>query len=69
MKLRVEGFIALDYASRYPEGRVYLADLVSKGLMKYDYTVLGPKQGDKDGLGRCTEGLELMFAGKNYGKM
>lgn len=68
MKLRVEGFIAMDYASRYSEGRAYLATLVQKGQMKYDYTVLAPNKGEKDGLGRCTEGLELMFAGKNYGK-
>lgn len=67
MKARIEGFIALDYAPRYPEARAYLADLKSKGKLQYEYTVLEPKAGES-GLGRCVEALGVLFDGKNYGK-
>lgn len=67
MKAKIEGFIALDYAARYDEARAYLADLQSKGSVNYEYTVLEAKQGGK-GLDRCTEALELLFSGKNFGK-
>ena len=67
MKAKIEGFIALDYASRFAEGRAYLTDLKSKGKLQYDYMVLEPKAGES-GLGRCVEALGLLFDGKNYGK-
>ena len=61
MKLTVQGFIILDYASRFPEGRAYLADLRSKGKIDYAYHVT-------EGLENCVNALEEVFAGKNYGK-
>ena len=61
MKLTVQGFIILDYASRFPEGRAYLADLRSKGKIEYAYHVT-------EGLENCVNALEEVFAGKNYGK-
>jgi len=67
MKARMQGFIALDYASRYPEARSYLADQQDRGNIKYEYTVLTPRPG-RSGLERCTEGLEVLFLGKNLGK-
>ena len=67
MKAKIEGFIALDYAKRFPEARAYLADLQSKGKINDEYMVLEPKEG-RNGLERFTEALESMFAGKNYGK-
>ena len=67
MKAKIEGFIVLDYARRYPEARAYLADLKSKGKIKYEYMVLRPEEG-KSGLERCVEGLEVVFGGRNFGK-
>lgn len=61
MKLRVQGFIVLDYADRFAEGRAYLADLRARGKVDYAYTVT-------DGLENCVKALEEVFDGKNYGK-
>ena len=61
MKLTVQGFIILDYASRFAEGRAYLADLRSKGKIDYAYAIT-------DGLENCVQALEEVFGGKNYGK-
>jgi NADPH-dependent curcumin reductase CurA len=68
MKVRMEGFIALDYASRYPEARTYLADQLQRGNLQYEYTIFKPESKDRSGLGRCTEALEIMFKGENIGK-
>lgn len=68
MKLRYQGFIAMDYTSRYPEAQAYLADLVGRGKMNYEYTLLKPKQGEKNGLGRCVEGMDVVSKGGNVGK-
>jgi NADPH-dependent curcumin reductase CurA len=54
MKLTVQGFIILDYASRFAEGRAYLADLRSKGKIDYAYSI-------KDGLENCVKALEEVF--------
>jgi len=61
MKLTIQGFIILDYASRFPEGRAYLADLRAKGTIDYAYSIT-------DGLENCVKALQEVFAGKNYGK-
>jgi NADPH-dependent curcumin reductase CurA len=61
MKLTVQGFIILDYASRFAEGRAYLADLRSKGKIDYAYSIT-------EGLENCVKALEEVFEGKNYGK-
>lgn len=68
MKLRIQGFIAMDYTARYPEAQTYLADLVSRDKLKYDYTILEPKEGEQDGLGRCVEGMDVVSGGGNVGK-
>ena len=68
MKLRMQGFIAMDYTSRYPEAQAYLATLASKGQMEYEYTLLEAKAGEEDGLGRCVEGMEMLSGGGNVGK-
>ncbi len=67
MKAKIEGFIVTDYTPRFEEARSYLADLQSKGKIHYEYTVLEPKDG-KRGLERCTEALEVIFTGTNFGK-
>jgi NADPH-dependent curcumin reductase CurA len=61
MKLRVQGFIILDYADRFPEGRAYLANLRESGKVNYAYTIT-------EGLENCVKALEDVFEGKNYGK-
>lgn len=61
MKLTIQGFIILDYANRFAEGRAYLADLRSKGKIDYAYSIT-------DGIENCVKALEEVFAGKNYGK-
>lgn len=67
-KSSMTGFIVFDYAKRYGEARAYLADMVDRGKIKYDYHVLGPKKGEEDGLGRCVGALEDVFTGRNFGK-
>ena len=67
MKLRYQGFIAMDYTSRYGEAAVYLADLVSRGKMAYEYTILSGEAG-QNGLGRCVEGMDVVSSGRNVGK-
>ncbi|ORY28051.1 hypothetical protein BCR39DRAFT_536430 [Naematelia encephala] len=68
MKASMTGFIAFEYAARYSEATTYLAELQSKGSIKYEYHLLEPRQGERNGLGRCTEGMEVVYQGKNYGK-
>lgn len=67
MKAKMQGYIAFDYTSRYPEGQAYLADLKSKGKMEYEYHLL-EAEGGGSGIGKCVEGLDVVFTGKNYGK-
>jgi NADPH-dependent curcumin reductase CurA len=61
MKLTVQGFIILDYATRFAEGRAYLADLRAKGKVDYAYHIT-------EGLENCVGALEEVFRGGNYGK-
>ena len=68
MKAKMQGFIAMDYAKRYPEAQAYLSDLASKGKMEYEYMILKPRSNDPDGLGRCVEGMEVLATGRNVGK-
>ena len=67
MKAKIQGFIVMDYASRYSEANTHLARLVKEGKMKYDYTILEPRGGE-NGLSRCIEGMQLVSEGKNIGK-
>ena len=66
-KAKMEGFIILDYAPRYAEGRTYLSDLHASGKLEYDYTILSPLSGE-NGLGRCVAALHKVFKGENTGK-
>jgi NADPH-dependent curcumin reductase CurA len=67
-KSSMRGFIVFDYATRYGEGRAYLADMVERGKIKYEYHVLKPGRGEEDGLGQCVGALEDVFSGRNFGK-
>jgi NADPH-dependent curcumin reductase CurA len=61
-RARMEGFLILDYASRFPEAQMELAGLVLSGALKHQEHVLS-------GLERAPEALNLLFTGGNHGKM
>jgi len=61
-RARMEGFLILDYASRFAEAQVELAGLVLSGSLAHQEHVL-------DGLERAPEALNLLFTGGNHGKM
>lgn len=59
---RMEGFIVLDYAQRYPEAQTELASLLAAGKLQHSEHVV-------DGLEHAGEALELLFNGGNTGKV
>jgi hypothetical protein len=61
-RARMEGFLVLDYASRFAEAQMELAGLVMSGALKHQEHVLA-------GLERAPEALNLLFTGGNHGKM
>jgi hypothetical protein len=61
-RARMEGFLVLDYASRFPEAQMELASLVLSGELAHSEHVLA-------GLERAPEALNLLFTGGNHGKM
>ena len=60
-RARMEGFLVLDYVSRFDEAQMELADSLS-GVLKHQEHVLS-------GLERAPEALNLLFTGGNHGKM
>jgi NADPH-dependent curcumin reductase CurA len=61
-RARMEGFLVLDYASRFAEAQMELAGLVLAGALQHQEHVLA-------GLERAPEALNLLFTGGNHGKM
>jgi NADPH-dependent curcumin reductase len=61
-RLRVEGFIILDYASRFTEAAQKLGMWKMTGKLKDKYTVL-------KGLEKAPEAINMLFAGGNIGKL
>jgi NADPH-dependent curcumin reductase CurA len=61
-RARMEGFLVLDYASRFAEAQMELAGLVLSGALQHHEHVLA-------GLERAPEALNLLFTGGNHGKM
>jgi NADPH-dependent curcumin reductase len=61
-RARMEGFLVLDYASRFPEAQMELAGLVLSAALQHQEHVLA-------GLERAPEALNLLFTGGNHGKM
>jgi NADPH-dependent curcumin reductase len=59
---RMEGFIIIDYARRFPEAQLALAAWVDEGRIKH-------KEHLVDGLERAPEALNLLFTGGNTGKV
>jgi hypothetical protein len=59
---RMEGFIILDYARRFPEAQLEMAVWVAEGKIKHKEQIV-------DGLLRAPEALNLLFTGGNTGKV
>jgi hypothetical protein len=58
---RMQGFIILDYASRFPEAQRELAAMVTNGTLKHHEHLV-------HGLAYAPEALNLLFTGANHGK-
>ncbi|KAG8159656.1 hypothetical protein KVR01_010293 [Diaporthe batatas] len=63
MRLRMEGFIVLDFAADFPEAMKQMAVWVSKGQVKAKNTIV------KGGLEKAPEALAGLFKGVNTGKL
>ncbi|KAJ0122347.1 nadp-dependent leukotriene b4 12-hydroxydehydrogenase [Diaporthe amygdali] len=63
MRLRMEGFIVLDFAADFPEAMKQMAVWVSQGQIKSKNTVV------KGGLQKADQALADMFKGINTGKL
>ena len=61
-RLRVEGFIVLDYAERYPEAIAALSQWMAEGKIKVRTQVI-------DGLENALETLKTLYTGENTGKL
>ena len=59
---RMEGFIILDYVSRFSEGQAEMAGWVAEGRVKFAIHMV-------DGLERAPDALNLLFTGGNTGKV
>ncbi len=59
---RMEGFIVIDYARRFPEAIDKLAGLLAEGKLVERNEVV-------EGLERAPEALNMLFEGKNTGKL
>jgi NADPH-dependent curcumin reductase len=59
---RMEGFIVLDYADRYPEAQAKLFEWAASGRIQTAEQIV-------DGLERAPEALNMLFTGANLGKV
>lgn len=60
-RLRIEGFIVLDYADRYPEAFTLLGQWIGSGALKYRVDMA-------EGLKNAPQTLQRLFTGENIGK-
>ncbi|MBI1238558.1 MAG: zinc-binding dehydrogenase [Alphaproteobacteria bacterium] len=61
-RLRIEGFVILDYLARYPEFHEKLLGWMRDGRLKYRLHVV-------DGLENAAGALKLLYTGGNHGKL
>jgi NADPH-dependent curcumin reductase CurA len=59
---RMEGFLILDYAERFPEAHAQLGAWLAEGRLKSAEHVV-------DGLANAPQALNLLFTGGNRGKV
>lgn len=63
MRIRMQGFIVLDYAAQFSEARKELAQWISEGKIKRKETIV------KGGLVKAEQALVDLFKGANTGKL
>ena len=61
-RLRVEGFIVLDFAERYPEAIADLGQWMAEGRIKVRIEMV-------DGLENALQTVKKLFTGANTGKL
>lgn len=61
-RLRVEGFIIIDYADRFMEAAAHLAQWLAAGTLRYRLDLV-------DGLEQAPRALNRLFTGENTGKL
>jgi NADPH-dependent curcumin reductase CurA len=61
MRIKMQGFIVFDYASRYPEGRKQIADWLAEGKLQRKETIV------KGGLKAAEQALVDLYQGINTG--
>ena len=61
-RLKVQGFIVLDYAGRYPEAIGALGQWLQSGQLKFRVDM-------HDGLERAVSTLRMLYTGENQGKL
>jgi NADPH-dependent curcumin reductase CurA len=61
-RLRIEGFIILDYLHRYPEAMTFLVPLMLEGKLKYRLDIVG-------GLENAATAVKRLYTGENTGKL
>ena len=61
-RVKIEGFIILDYAARFREASIQLATWIMQGKIKYKETIV-------EGLENAPKALNKLFDGENTGKL
>jgi NADPH-dependent curcumin reductase CurA len=61
-RLRVEGFIVLDFAARYPEAIAALGQWMAEGKIKVRTEIV-------DGLEHALQTVKKLYTGANTGKL
>ena len=61
-RARMEGFIVLDYASRFPEAVAQMREWMDEGRLQQSTTVI-------DGFKQLPDALIKLFEGANTGKL
>ncbi|RMF11421.1 MAG: NADP-dependent oxidoreductase [Alphaproteobacteria bacterium] len=59
---RIEGFLIRNYADRFPEGAVQMAEWINQGRIKYKEEII-------DGLENAPDAFLKLFTGENEGKL
>jgi hypothetical protein len=61
-RLRIEGFIVMDYATRYPEAFGALGQWLQQGKLKFRVDI-------REGLENAVSTLRMLYTGENQGKL
>ncbi len=62
MRVRLQGFIILDYWARFPEGQAAIGQWLAEGKLKAEETVV-------EGFEQLPNALNMLFDGANVGKL